>query len=72
MYEGRLNPILRALDDLSEIEPLGFFDGLRSQTYRTAIDFTTGIVAALLQADIFDLGTLLDGHRTAFDFRIFN
>jgi len=45
---------------------------LRFQVHRAAIDFATDIVVALLQADAFDFGALLDDHRAAFDFQIFN
>ena len=56
----------------SKIKSLGFFDELRFQVHRAAIDFTTDIVVALLQADAFDFSALLDDHRAAFDFQIFN
>ena len=72
VYKGRLKPDIRVSDGLSKIKSLGFFDELRFQVHRAAIDFATDIVVALLQADAFDFGALLDDHRAAFDFQIFN
>ena len=51
---------------------LGFFDEFGFQIYRAAVDFATDVVVALLQAYAFDFGALLDDHRTAFDFQVFN
>ena len=72
LHKGRLNPDIRISDGLSKIKSLGFFDELRFQVHRAAINFTTNIVVALLQADAFDFGALLDDHGAAFDFEVFN
>ena len=43
MYEGRLKPDIRVSDGLSRIKSLGFFDELRLQVHRAAIDANTTI-----------------------------
>ena len=48
MHKGRLNPNLRISDGLSKIKSLSFFDELRFQVHRAAIDFATDIMVALL------------------------